>query len=185
MAAIQIDTKSHLTVAILAPLRHGAGSSEALTWTRSDPSLPFRLADRNGRHARAPKSATCSLLLDRPEVISFAGGIPDPDLFPVEAVAAAADSVASADRRPVAAIRSDPGRCRRCGAGSPSACAPGAWDGCTPENVLVTAGSQQALDLIARLLVGARRHGGGGGSQLSRRAAGVPHLAGGLPVADR
>lgn len=119
----------------------------------SDPSLPFRLADRAaGMHGSEIRDLL--VLLDRPEVISFAGGIPDPALFPVEAVAAAAEDVLrrTADR----ALQYGP---------TQGDAALRLWiaermrsrgvDGCTPENVLITAGSQQALDLIARLLVGA------------------------------
>jgi DNA-binding transcriptional MocR family regulator len=92
------------------------------------------------------------VLLDRPDVISFAGGIPDDALFPVDAVAGATDRV----------LRADPGRALQYG---PTQGDPGLrdWiaarmrargvDGCTAEHVLITSGSQQALDLIGRLIV--------------------------------
>ena len=34
-------------------------------------------------------------LLDQPDIISFAGGIPDPTLFPVKAIAAASQKILS------------------------------------------------------------------------------------------
>ncbi len=89
-------------------------------------------------------------LVDRPDVISFAGGIPDPAKFPAEA-ARAAYAEALAD--PSAALQygvSEGYRPLR------------AWiaaemtrDGvpAEPENILITAGSQQGLDYLAKALL--------------------------------
>jgi 2-aminoadipate transaminase len=87
-----------------------------------------------------------------PDVISFAGGLPAPELFPVEAVARSAQAVLSAD--------------------GPAALQYGVTEGhlplrewvCThlaatvglavaPDDILVTNGSQQALDLVAKVLL--------------------------------
>jgi len=92
-------------------------------------------------------------VLERPNVVSFAGGIPDPALFPVAEVGAAYADVLS---QPSAAgaglqysvseghaplrqwIADDMGRL-----GVP----------CTPDNIVITNGSQQALEFLARLLI--------------------------------
>ncbi len=89
-------------------------------------------------------------LVDRPEVISFAGGIPDPALFPAEAARAA---YLKALRDPAAALQY----------GVSEGYAPlRAWiadamtrDGApaAPENILVTAGSQQGLDFLGKALL--------------------------------
>ena len=90
-------------------------------------------------------------LTEQPDIISFAGGLPAPELFPVEEFRAASDRVL-----------------RQIG---PKALQYGATEGYLPlrtmivqqmarygiqakeDNVLITSGSQQALDLIGRLLI--------------------------------
>jgi 2-aminoadipate transaminase len=87
-----------------------------------------------------------------PDVISFAGGLPAPELFPVDAVARSAQAVLSAD--------------------GPAALQYGVTEGhlplrewvcahlaatvglsASPDAVVITSGSQQALDLTARVLL--------------------------------
>lgn len=92
-------------------------------------------------------------LLDQPDIISFAGGIPDPALFPTEAIRAAFDAILSAPREAASALQysvpeGDAGLrawiaedMRRRGVR------------CIAENVLVTSGSQQALDFLGKLFV--------------------------------
>src|SRR3569833_2861998 len=89
-------------------------------------------------------------LVDRADVISFAGGFPAPALFPAAAARAA---FAQALARPEAALQYGvsegyaPLRERIAAAmtrdGVPAA----------PENILITAGSQQGLDFLAKALV--------------------------------
>ncbi|MEF3365302.1 PLP-dependent aminotransferase family protein [Methylocystis sp. 9N] len=94
-------------------------------------------------------------LLARPEIISFAGGIPDPALFPIDAVRRAYDLVL-ADRElgPASLQYSisegyEPLRL---------------WISqymarrgvtCGTENIIITAGSQQGLDLLGKLFLAA------------------------------
>jgi DNA-binding transcriptional MocR family regulator len=94
-------------------------------------------------------------VLEQPDIISFAGGIPDPALFPVQAAATAysealteAGNAATALQYSVSegygplrewiadhmAVRNIPA---------------------SPENIIVTAGSQQALDFLGKLLLSA------------------------------
>lgn len=88
---------------------------------------------------------------ERPEVISFAGGLPSPATFPVERIQTACNAILSTD--PKAALQYGPtegyGPLRewiaaRCSQNSAKISA---------ANVLITTGSQQALDLIAKVLV--------------------------------
>jgi 2-aminoadipate transaminase len=87
-----------------------------------------------------------------PEVISFAGGLPAPDLFPVEAVREAADAVLTKDGRAALQYGVTEGHlplrewiCAHL-AGTAGLAA-------GPDDVVITHGSQQGLDLIARVLL--------------------------------
>lgn len=85
---------------------------------------------------------------ERPEVISFAGGLPSPATFPVEAIHAACERVFAG--QPTAALQYGP----------TEGLAPlRAWvaerHGVSAERVILTTGSQQALDLIGKVLIDA------------------------------
>ena len=90
-------------------------------------------------------------ITQRPEIISFAGGLPSPDTFPVEQMKAAFDTVLT--NRGKVALQYGPTDgfppLREWIANSLSTA------GCTiaPEQVLMTSGSQQALDLIGKVLI--------------------------------
>lgn len=110
----------------------------------------YRYAQRTQRMG---SSAIRELLkyTEKPDIISFAGGLPAPDVFPVEEFRAACDRVLR-DQGPIALQY-------------------GTTDGylplremiarhsarygikITPENVLITSGSQQALDLLGKILI--------------------------------
>ena len=92
-------------------------------------------------------------ILARPDVISFAGGIPDPALFPTEAFADA-----------YARVFADPARAQAALQYSVSEGHPGLREwialhmaslgvACRRENVLITSGSQQALDFTGKLML--------------------------------
>jgi len=92
-------------------------------------------------------------LLDQPDIISFAGGIPDPSLFPADAAS-----------RATTEILGDPVRAAQAMQYSVSeGYAPlRAWIAahmgrlgvpCSIDNILITSGSQQGLDFLAKLLV--------------------------------
>ncbi|MDQ8042971.1 MAG: PLP-dependent aminotransferase family protein, partial [Patulibacter sp.] len=88
---------------------------------------------------------------EQPWVISFAGGLPAPELFPVEQLQEASARVlsrgAGASTVQYSTTEGDP--------------ALRGWvaerDGVTPDHVQVVTGSQQGLDLVVRLLVGPGR----------------------------
>lgn len=90
-------------------------------------------------------------LINDPNIISFAGGVPNPETFPAEALAEIAERVIREKR--AVSLQYGPTR------GLPRLCESIAAIGrarrieCTAEDVLVTTGSQQALDLIAHTLL--------------------------------
>lgn len=116
---------------------------------RSEPA-PLRLARRMGR---MPPSAVREILkvTEQPEVLSFAGGLPAPELFPTDAIAEAYADVLAKDGRAALQYSTTEGygplrewvaarlarRGIRVGA----------------DQVLITNGSQQGIDLVARVLL--------------------------------
>ncbi|GGE71572.1 2-aminoadipate aminotransferase [Massilia psychrophila] len=90
-------------------------------------------------------------ITQRPEIISFAGGLPSPDTFPVEQMKAAFDTVLTNSGKVALQYGPTDGfpPLREWIANSLSTA------GCTiaPEQVLMTSGSQQALDLIGKVLI--------------------------------
>lgn len=83
---------------------------------------------------------------ERPEVISFAGGLPSPDTFPVERLRVHTQRVLQ--DQPTAALQYGP---------TEGYMALREWIAhrhhASPSNVLVTTGSQQALDLLGKVLI--------------------------------
>ncbi len=90
-------------------------------------------------------------LTEQPDMISFSGGLPAPDVFPVERVRAATDKVL----RELGATALQYGATEGYGPLREMIAADLAPDGVplAVENVLVTTGSQQALDLIGKTLI--------------------------------
>lgn len=85
---------------------------------------------------------------EKPGIISLAGGLPSPKTFPVEAFAAASAAVLANDGPSALQYASSEGF-------APLREAIAAflpWD-VDPEQVLITTGSQQGLDLIAKVLI--------------------------------
>ncbi len=90
-------------------------------------------------------------LTARPEVISFAGGLPAPELFPVERIQQATDVVLTERGREVLQYSTSEGMpelrewiARRLSIGQFQI---------SSENILITSGSQQGLDMIARIFL--------------------------------
>ncbi|MBP9503645.1 MAG: PLP-dependent aminotransferase family protein [Candidatus Promineofilum sp.] len=90
-------------------------------------------------------------LADSPDIISFAGGMPAPEVFPVEAFRAASDRVLARQGKQALQYSATEGyrplrewiARKMAQYGIESA----------PENVLITSGSQQALDLLGKILI--------------------------------
>lgn len=98
----------------------------------------------SGAAERVGSSAIRDLLhlTERPEVISLAGGLPSPEAFPVEALAAATAEIL--DRDPTAALQYTTTE------GLPAL---RAWVHDDADRVVIAHGSQQALDLLVRATV--------------------------------
>jgi 2-aminoadipate transaminase len=125
--------------------------SRAATFSPDSAAPVFRFARRT---AHVKPSAIREILKTTvaPEIISFAGGLPAPELFPVESIAAAAQHVLTHDGPAALQYSTTEGHrplrewvCRHLGETvgfTPS-----------PDDVLITSGSQQGLDLVARALL--------------------------------
>lgn len=117
--------------------------------TNTEPA-PLRLARRM---SRMPPSAVREILkvAEQPDVLSFAGGLPAPELFPVEAIAAAHAEVLATQGRAALQYSTTEGfgplrewvaaRLLRRGVRVAA------------DQVLITNGSQQGIDLSARVLL--------------------------------
>ena len=86
-----------------------------------------------------------------PDIISFAGGLPAPEIFPVEAFAAASEKVLSQHGSQALQYSTTEGYAplrefivAQMGQYGIEA---------TPDNILITSGSQQALDIIGKILI--------------------------------
>ena len=118
----------------------------------TDTSFEPRYATRAAR-MRASEIRELLKLLDQPGVISFAGGIPDPALFPVEVAKAAYGDLLADPRTATQGLQYS----------ASEGYAPlrqwivqhMATRGvvCTADNIVMTNGSQQALEFLGRLLL--------------------------------
>lgn len=106
---------------------------------------------RDARAFRPSAIRAFAKLINDPNIISFAGGVPNPETFPAERIADVAAKVVR--ERPNVALQYGPTR------GLPRLCQAIA-DLCrergmsaTADDVLITTGSQQALDLIAHTIL--------------------------------
>jgi 2-aminoadipate transaminase len=121
-----------------------------ITTTPHPAAPPLRLARRM---ARMPPSAVREILkiAEQPDVLSFAGGLPAPELFPVEAIAEAHAEALANEGRAALQYSATEGygplrewvvaRLGRRGIRL------------TTDQVLITNGSQQGIDLVARVLL--------------------------------
>lgn len=125
-----------------------------MTSTTTIPATEFEPAyARRAEGMKASEIRELLKVLDRPGIISFGGGIPDPALFPVEAVSAAYQRILKDPALAAAGLQysvsegylplkewivQHMGRL-----GVP----------CTPDNIIITSGSQQALEFLGKLLL--------------------------------
>jgi DNA-binding transcriptional MocR family regulator len=120
--------------------------------TTTSPEWAARFSERMSR-VRASEIRELLKLLDQPDITSFAGGIPDPALFPTDRIQAGYD-----------AILCDPDLSRQALQYSVSegylplrqwmaARMTADGMGCDEHNIMLTAGSQQALDLLGKLFL--------------------------------
>ncbi len=90
-------------------------------------------------------------LTQQPDIISFAGGLPAPEVFPTDLIAQACDQVLQTTGKQALQYSTTEGYL-------PLRQVIADWSSrygihVTPENILITSGSQQALDLIGRLFI--------------------------------
>lgn len=90
-------------------------------------------------------------LTAKPDVISFAGGLPAPEYFPVERVKEASDTVLSERGQEVLQYSTTEGMPELRQMVADSLSTSDLTVG--PENIIITAGSQQGLDLVCRILL--------------------------------
>lgn len=90
-------------------------------------------------------------LTAKPEVISFAGGLPAPELFPIERIREATDTILAERGQEVMQYSTTEGMpelrdlvARRLSAGKFQI---------SPDNIIITSGSQQAVDMLARIFL--------------------------------
>lgn len=108
-------------------------------------------ASRMGR-MKASEIRELLKLLDQPDIISFAGGIPDPALFPAQAFADAFATAMQPENAAVAlqySVSEGYRPLRDWIAGRMGALG----IDCDADNILITSGSQQALDYLGKLLL--------------------------------
>ncbi|GAB1377390.1 aminotransferase-like domain-containing protein [Pararhodobacter aggregans] len=109
------------------------------------------LATRSGR-MKASEIRELLKLLDQPDIISFAGGIPDPALFPAAAFRDAMDRALTGPAAGAAlqySVSEGYKPLREWIAGHMASIG----IPCSPDQVLITSGSQQALDYLGKLFL--------------------------------
>src|SRR4051794_35396341 len=92
-------------------------------------------------------------LIDQPDIISFAGGIPDPELFPREAIAEAYRAVFESNDQWAAALQYSVSEGYRPLREWIAAYHVGQGASVEPDEVVITSGSQQGLDFLGKLLI--------------------------------
>ncbi len=116
-------------------------------------------ADRFAQRTQRMRASVIRELLklaEQPDVISFAGGMPAPEVFPVDAVAAAAERVLR--EHGAQALQYGPTEGYRPLRELIVARAARYGLHITPDHVLITSGSQQALDLLGRIFINPGDH---------------------------
>ncbi|HJS57833.1 MAG TPA: PLP-dependent aminotransferase family protein [Vicinamibacteria bacterium] len=122
--------------------------------TLAEPSVDLRWSDRFAARTRGMTSSAIRELLkltEQPDIISFAGGLPAPEVFPLAEVKAAANRVLEEHGASALQYGTTEGYLplremlvRHMGRYGIRV---------TPANVMVTSGAQQALDLVGKVLL--------------------------------
>jgi len=110
-----------------------------------------RFLSRDARNFRPSAIRAFAKLINDPSIISFAGGVPSPETFPAERIAEIAARVIVEKRSVALQYGPTRGLPRLCDFVA-AVCRARGID-CAPDDVLMTTGSQQALDLIAHTLL--------------------------------
>lgn len=118
----------------------------------SDSSWDHRYASR-AETMRASEIRELLKLLDQPDILSFAGGIPDPDLFPKADFADAFSALLSNPDAAAQALQYSVSEGYRPLREWIAAFMKTRGVNCTADNILITSGSQQALDFAGKLFL--------------------------------
>lgn len=110
-----------------------------------------KFLSRDARNFRPSAIRAFAKLINDPNIISFAGGVPSPETFPAERIAEIAGRVIREKRAVALQYGPTRGLPRLCDFVA-GVCRSRGID-CTEAGVLMTTGSQQALDLIAHTLL--------------------------------
>ena len=110
-----------------------------------------RFLSRDARNFRPSAIRAFAKLINDPSIISFAGGVPSPETFPAERIAEIAARVIVEKRSVALQYGPTRGLPRLCDFVA-AVCRARGID-CAPDDVLMTTGSQQALDLVAHTLL--------------------------------
>jgi 2-aminoadipate transaminase len=110
-----------------------------------------KFLSRDARNFRPSAIRAFAKLINDPNVISFAGGVPSPETFPAERIAEIASRVIRENRAVALQYGPTRGLPRLCDFVA-GICRARGID-CSDAEVLMTTGSQQALDLIAHTLL--------------------------------
>ncbi|HVR37978.1 MAG TPA: PLP-dependent aminotransferase family protein [Thermoanaerobaculia bacterium] len=110
-----------------------------------------RFLSRDARNLRPSAIRAFAKLINDPSIISFAGGVPNPETFPAEAIAVIAERLIREKRAVALQYGPTRGIARLCEAIA-KICRGRGID-CTADDVITTTGSQQALDLLAHTLL--------------------------------
>jgi 2-aminoadipate transaminase len=106
---------------------------------------------RDATNLRPSAIRAFAKLINDPDIISFAGGVPNPETFPAESIASTAEKVIRERRNVALQYGPTRGLPRLCD--SIAAICRERGIGCNADDVLTTTGSQQALDLIAHTIL--------------------------------
>jgi 2-aminoadipate transaminase len=113
--------------------------------------LTERFLSADARNYRSSAIRAFARLINDPNIISFAGGVPNPETFPAETMAAIAERVIREKRNVALQYGPTRGLPRLCETIAGICRGRGVERGA--DDVLVTTGSQQALDLLAHTLL--------------------------------
>lgn len=107
-----------------------------------------------GRRAKASEIRELLKLLDQPDIISFAGGIPDPKLFPRQLMADVHAEIFADEPTSNQALQYSVSEGYAPLRELLVAEMKSLGVACTKDNIVITNGSQQGLDLLGRLFIG-------------------------------
>ena len=102
---------------------------------------------------RASEIRELLTLLNEPDLISFAGGVPDPKLFPVKEIAEASQKIFSDPARAGASLQYSVSEGYLPLRQWLADCMAKQGLACTADNVMITNGSQQAIDFVGKLFL--------------------------------